>query len=69
MELTDNQKKLIDILKNKGFDKDNVVAFLLSLKTENKEMEMLNWITKNKNATRDEVFGKWYELMNIAIPQ
>lgn len=69
MELTNNQKRLIDILKDKGFDKDNVVAFLLSLKTENKVTEMLNWIAKNKNANRDEVFSKWYELMDIAIPQ
>lgn len=68
MELTNNQKRLIDLLKERNFDKDNVIGFLLSLQKDEDAEEMAKWIDKNPKADRDSIFEKWYEIMGIEKP-
>lgn len=68
MKLTNNQKRLIDLLKARGFDKDNVIGFLLSLQKDEAIEAMSKWIEKNPKADRDSIFEKWYEIMEIEKP-
>lgn len=69
MELTKNQIELVAKLKAKGFDKDNVIGFILTLKTEENYAEMLDWLSKNDNARMKDIFNKLHDIMGIDVPR
>ncbi len=68
MEINENHLKLVDVLKEKGFDKDNVLGFVLTLETDKRIKQMLDWIETMPQASRNEIFEKLYEIMDIEIP-
>lgn len=69
MELAKYQKDLITMLKKKGVDKDTTICFVLSLNTNKNLKIMIDWLNKYNDASKDEIFEKWYNIMDIEIPQ
>lgn len=69
MELTKNQIELVAKLKAKGFDKDNVIGFILTLKTEENHAEILDWLSQNDNARMKDIFNKLHDIMGIDVPR
>ncbi len=65
MELTKNEEQLIDLLKEKEFDKDDVIGCILSLNTDDNIKTMIDFIVNNENVGRDEIFDKIFEIMGI----
>jgi hypothetical protein len=69
MGLTENEKKLANLLYSKHFDKYDVIFFVLALKSDKNIKTMLDWIEKYPQADNDQIFGKLYEMIGIQPPE
>ncbi len=49
MALTKNMRTLIAVLKNMGVAKDDIVAILLMMETDEQADKMVDWLVKNKD--------------------
>lgn len=63
MELNNSEKELIDILKAKNFEKDEIVAFVLSLNKGSVLSKFLTWVKGNNDADIYEVYEYLYQLV------
>lgn len=65
MELTVTQKELVHIMKDRGVEKDSVVAILLALGELNKEREFLEYLNNSSEATAEDIMDKVVEFVEI----
>lgn len=55
MELTQNQKILMAMLKAKQFDNCDGPGIMVLMMDSGKEQELINWMKMNPSATRQEI--------------
>lgn len=66
--LTNAEKKLIDELKRRKMERDNLLGIAISLSKENKTEKMLEWLLKHPEADNDRIDSKWCKMMGIVEP-
>ena len=57
-ELTQNQKTLMAMLKEKQFDDCNGPVVMVLMMDSGKEQELINWMKMNPSATRQEIVSQ-----------
>ena len=67
MELTNTHKKMVDILKLKGFDIESVIPFVLLLEDEQDCKKIYEWIKNNPKSDKESIWNKWKEVMEINL--
>ena len=55
MKLSKNESKLIDLLKQKGFLRENIAEIISILKNEEDIEYIIDWIIQNPRASQDDI--------------
>ena len=63
MALTEVQKTLIQGLVEYGVEKEAIPGIILSLKTEEKQWEMIDYLLDNRQATQTDILMKLVEIV------
>ena len=63
MALTEVQKTLIQGLVEYGVGKEAIPGIILSLKTEEKQWEMIDYLLDNRQATQTDILMKLVEIV------
>lgn len=54
-KLSEIEHKLIEIMKTRGIDKDNVVGVMLTLKTDEDYSKLIEWFNEHDKAGHEEM--------------
>lgn len=55
MKLSKNESKLIDLLKQKGFLRENIAEIISILKNEEDVEYIIDWMMQNPQASQDDI--------------
>ncbi len=67
MEVTNQEKRILYLLKNIGIDVDTAMGIMLLLNKDWKQKDWLAWLFNNPKANADEIIGKAMEYGNICV--
>lgn len=67
MEVTNQAKRILNLLKIVGFDVDTAMGIMLLLNKDWKQKDWISWLLDNPKATTDEIIGKAMEYGNICV--